>query len=139
MEQYEQYYNDEISICRLIPDMHSPVAGELVRHGKFSEAAALYLLQAEEYDMVGRMNVLCLPEKEFKSTIRTVSYDDVDMFMMGRCAADSVMFELNQLRTARRGEIARIGRERAKIARENADIAQKKAGECQKTGCRAGD
>ena len=36
MEQYETYYNDEVKICRLIPDMHGPMARHLVRQGKYS-------------------------------------------------------------------------------------------------------
>ena len=125
MEQYAPYYNDEIKICRLIPDMHSPMARRLVRYGKYSEAAALYRQRAEEYTMVGNMNVLCLPEKEFIATKRTNTYSGVDLFLMG--AADAVVFELNQMRTERRCVIAGIGLQRAEMAKKHADSLEKEA------------
>ncbi|MCX6770880.1 MAG: hypothetical protein NTX79_02380 [Candidatus Micrarchaeota archaeon] len=118
--------------CRLIPDMYSADATKLMHKGKYAEAATLYKKQVKEYDMVGNMNVLCLPDAEFQATKRTVSYSDIDFVLDG--IAGSVIFELNQTRTERRRVIAGIGKERAKIARKNSDAAQKKADECQESG-----
>jgi len=131
MGQYYPYYADEMKTCRLISDMLGTDAKTLMRHGRYAEAAALYRKQAEGYEMVGGNNVLCLPEAEFNATKRTVTYTDVDFVTMG--AAGRVMLELDETRTERRYEIARIGRERAKTARENADAAQKKADERHST------
>ena len=75
--------------------------------------------------MVGRMNVLCLPENEFIATKRTTTYSDVDLFLMG--AADAVMLELGQMRTQRRIVIAGIGLHRAEIAKKCAEFLEKEA------------
>ena len=114
----EDYYSNEMKVCRLMPDHYSAAAKKLARKGRYSEASELYRKQAEEYAVIGTDNIFMLPDKAFNASIVTKTVD-LQMLAMPIYSASSLMFEMDLMRNSHRYEISGIARKRAAGARKN--------------------